>query len=120
MNYRKYLANKARAETINTQPSATDQSQAEDTDVNVIVARYATTGQAPGAGKSPLPPADYTGMPRDLREMIETARSLKRHMEALPPQLRNLGPEQLLALTPEQLGQLTKTEEPKPKEDETK
>jgi len=107
-----YRQNKLKAITYNRDPSLTDQAAARDTDINVIVKQFTVTQQAPGA---PVPGihGDFTNMPTDLREMIETARTLRKHMNRLPPQLRNLGPEQILALTPDRLRAIL-TPEPKP------
>lgn len=109
--------------TRNTDPTMTDQSGAASTDLNVIVKEFIKTGKAPGSATQPLY-GDFTNMPGDLREMIETSRSINKYRKDLPPQLRELPIEQLLALKPEQLDQLlappvskpetgTTTQEPK-------
>lgn len=108
----KYQQNKADAVTRPVKPTKTDQSAGRDTDMNIIVGMMAKTGAAP----QPLQPtqfADLTVYPPDLRGMIEQARALSKHMRKLPPQLRNLGPEQLLALKPDELKNiLTPAEKP--------
>lgn len=97
-----YAKNKQLAITMDTTPTVTDQAGANDTDINVIVRRYGSTGMVPGA---PTPPmgGDFTELPEDLRGFIETSRDLNRRMEKLPPQLRDLNINQLLALTPDEV-----------------
>lgn len=97
-----YQRNKELARTLNTEPTLTDQAAAKDTDINRIVASYKITGQMPQAAAQPVY-ADFSELPDDLRGMMETAKALRQHMDRLPPQLRNLGPEQLLALKGEDL-----------------
>lgn len=92
-----YERNRALARTVNNEPTMTDQAAAKDTDINRIVASYKVTGQMPQAAAQPVY-ADFSELPDDLRGMMETAKQLRQHMDKLPPQLRNLGPEQLLAL----------------------
>lgn len=84
-----YYTNKEKARTRTTKPTKTDQSQAHETDINVIVGRYFQSGTAPGAKGTPLY-GDFTGLPRDYRDMIETARSIERHRGELPKELANL------------------------------
>lgn len=116
MNWSK---NRVLARTINTEPTLTDQAAARDTDINVIVKSFKVTGMVPGKNE-PGTYADFTAYPRDLREMMEMARGLRQQMQKLPPQLRNLGPEQLLALTPEQLKKILTPEQTAKPTEETK
>jgi len=102
MNRKLYEQNKARAVYNNTDPTETDQSQAKDTDINVIVGRFGIGRLAPGTKVPPIY-ADLTDMPRDLRGFIETARNLDTLREKLPEQLRGQNVDELLALTPEQI-----------------
>lgn len=97
-----WARNKAKAIFINTKPSKTDQSQAEDTNINIIMRKYRITGQAPGASKAPIY-ADFTELPTSLAEMMETARKMPSIRASLPEQLRSMPLEQLLSLTPEDL-----------------
>jgi len=115
MNRERYLANKAAAVYNNTDPTETDQSQANDTDINVIIGRFGIGRLAPGAATPPIY-ADLTEMPRDLRGFIETARNLETLRERLPAQLRGQNVDELLALTPAQIHGLLfpKKEEQKP------
>lgn len=99
----RYHENAKRAEYNNTDPTETDQSQGHETDINVIVGRYGigqvTSGNDPATGQY----IDWTVFPRDLKEMIETARSLERHRAELPEQLREMPINDILNLTNEQL-----------------
>lgn len=97
-----YAKNKAAARTRNTEPTMTDQSQARETDINVIVSRYGVSGQLPASGQEPMY-GDFSNMPEDLRGFIEVSRTLNDHYRNLPPELRQMGLEELLALTPEEL-----------------
>lgn len=107
-----YYTNKQRAKTRTTKPSLTDQSQAPETDINVIVGRFLRTGQAPG-GKQPMF-GDFTALDGDLRSMIERARSLHRERYKLPKELQNLPIEELLALTPHKLKDILTPPAPSP------
>jgi len=108
-----YYQNRQRARTQNNEPTMTDQSQAKDTDINVIVNQFMKTGQAPGAATQPMY-GDFTQLPNDLRGMIELNRSMKDKRASLPPQLKDLALEELLALTPEALeAKLKPAEQPK-------
>lgn len=111
-----YQTNRLRARTINNDPSLTDQSQAQETDINVIVGRYGVTGRVPGAPGQPMS-GDFTELPTNLRDMIEMSRSMKAKRAELPKQLAELPIEELLALTPEAIQQkLTPPPAPTPPE----
>lgn len=92
-----YNQRKERAKYRPTKPTKTDQSQANDTDINVIVKRYAATGVAPGNAAEPMH-GDFTGLPRDLRGLIEQARSIERLRGELPKELQNLTVEDLVVM----------------------
>lgn len=109
---------KALAITYNTDASLTDQSQARETDINVIVSKMGITGMVPGNPQQPLY-GDWTAFPRDLREYIETARTIDSLKEKLPPQLKGKSIEEILAYTPEQMAELLKPANP-PATPETK
>lgn len=117
----KYHENKMRARTRNTDPSMTDQSQARDTDINVIVGRFQVTGRVPSA-PTPAMSGDFSEIPLDgLRGFIHRARKLAQHLRNLPECLRGMPPEELLALTPEQLkDKLTPPPTPEPPKGEPK
>lgn len=98
-----YELNKRNSRTHNAgKPSLTDQSQAKDTDINVIVGRYIKTGLAPGAPIAPIN-GDFTHLPQDLRGFLDTSRTLHANRNKLPKELRNMPVEELLALTPDKL-----------------
>lgn len=102
-----YKRNRLRAQTTNTDPTLTEQSMAKDTDINIIVQKFRITGRVPGAQQTPIA-GDFTNLPTDLREMIETSRDLKRRRAQLPPELREMPIEELLALTPDKLRETLK------------
>lgn len=110
--------NKERAKTINTEPSLTDQSQAPNTDINIIVTQFMRTGQAP-QGKTPIY-GDFTQLPEDLRGFIEMGRSINTLRSALPEQLREIPPAELFRMTNEEItAKLTPPNKPadKPKDE---
>lgn len=97
-----YHAAKAAARTISTQATLTDQSAANETDRNVIVHRFLTTGQAPGSFNPPTY-GDLAELPEDLRGYINLAKRLANARNELPKQLHGMPIEELLALQPQQL-----------------
>lgn len=111
-----YAINKERAKHRNKGESMTDQSQAHETDRNVIVSRYLQTGQAPG-GKAPMY-GDFADLPRDLREYINMAKDLQRLKGKLPEALRGKSPFELAALTNEQLTAILTPPAPRPEHKE--
>lgn len=98
-NYRK---NKIAAVYRDTTPTMTDQSQADETNVNIIMKKYRVTGLAPGAPKAPMY-GDFTTLPYDLRELLEEAHKFPRYMDELPDALKGMALDEILALTPERL-----------------
>lgn len=113
MNYERYIANKLNAIHNNTEPSMADQSQARDTDINVIIGRFGIGHMAKGNGKVPMY-EDFSDMPRDLRGYIEQARGLETLRERLPEQLKNQKLDELLSLTPQQIHGLLFPQTPAP------
>lgn len=111
-----YYENRLRARTVNNQPSLTEQSMAKDTDINIIVQKFRTTGRVPGSDTEPMS-GDFTEMPEDLRGFIECAKSMMDHRAKLPLQLRHLATNQLLNLTPQQLTNILTPPAPKPAEE---
>lgn len=103
--YNTYRINKERAIFTNTEESKTDQSQANDTDINVIVKRYGVTGTVPGA-KQPAMYGDFSELPRDLREVIESGKQMQILRKSLPEQLREIPLDELLNLTPTEINNL--------------
>lgn len=98
----RYKTNKAKAAYKTKAASLTDQSQANDTDINVIVQRYGVTRTAPGAAHAPMY-EDFSELPEDLRAMIEQSRSITRLRRQLPQPLKEIPIEKLLALTTEEI-----------------
>lgn len=113
-----YYERKKSLRTRSTKPTLTDQSQAQGTDINVVIGHMLATGQPPGEATPVY--GDFTELPEDLRGFIERSRSLKNLHGKLPPQLKSLSLMELLKLTPDQLTQIlkpadipqNKTEEP--------
>lgn len=97
----RYQDNKNRAKYRDTSPTKTDQSQAANTDLNIIVNQFLRTGQAP-QGRQPIY-ADFTQLPNDLRGMIEMGRAIKSHQAELPEALRGIPVEKLVAMTNDQI-----------------
>lgn len=97
-----YAYNKERAKFKNTTPSMTDQSLAKETDMNVIVSRFQTTGMVRGAPNQPIS-GDFSRLPNNLRDLIHMGKRLTKLRLSLPKELENLSNEELMALTPEQL-----------------
>lgn len=93
---------RAKGRTLNTEPTMTDQSQASETDLNVIMRKYGVSGRVPATTAQPMY-GDFTNLPTDLRDMIETSRTIKEKRSQLPKELREMPIEELLALTPEEL-----------------
>lgn len=106
-----YQINKEAAKTRSTQETLTDQSAAKSTDINVIVKQFRIAGTAPGPAVEPMY-GDFSELPGDLREMIETSRTIKERRRQLPPELREMPIEELLTLTPEQVSEKLKKPEP--------
>lgn len=97
-----YADNKLRAIYKNADPTQTDQSQARETDINIIVHRYMGTGQIRSNGAQPMY-IDTSNLPGDLKGFLEGAAQLEKTRKRLPEQLRNMSTEEILSLTTEQL-----------------
>lgn len=91
-----------RGRTTNSGKSLADQSQADDTNINVILRKYGATGVAMGVAGPPQY-LDHTQLPEDLREAYDQIRNVGRLRDSLPDALRNKPLEELNALTLEQL-----------------
>jgi len=111
-----YQMNRLRAQTKHVKPTRTDQSQAKDTDINVIVGKFLTNGVVPGNNAKPMS-GDFTGLPSDLRGMIETSREMEKKRRQLPPALREMPIDELLALTPDKLTSILTPPAPTPSEE---
>lgn len=115
-----YASNKANSRTINKEPTLTDQSQAHETDINVIVGRFATSGRVPGTQRPPMS-GDFSELPNDLRGFLDTARTTKDLQKKLPKELQGKSIEEILRLSPDELQTiLTPVEANKPTEEKPK
>lgn len=108
---------RAAARTVNNDPTLTDQSGAAETDLNVILKRYAQSGTIMSHGHEPMY-MDWTELPHDYREYIEKAREIDALKARLPESLKHLPVETLMGLTNEQVQHMLKppvepTDEPK-------
>lgn len=112
-----WAKNKELAVTRDTTPTLTDQSQAKDSDINIIIKLMGHTGTVPGAKGEPMG-GDFTGLPTDLRGFIEKAREINTLQRALPPQLNGKTLDELVKLTPDELKQIL-TPAPTPPTEET-
>lgn len=112
-----WAKNKALAITRDTTPTLCDQSQARDTDINIIIKMLEQTGTVPGAKGEPMY-GDFTQLPKDLRGFIEKGRELKSLQSALPPQLQGKPLEELMSLTPQALKDIL-TPAPTPTKEES-
>lgn len=108
----RYKINRERAITRDTTPSLTDQGGAAETDINVIVRTFGVTGQAPGQAGQPMY-LDWTEMPDNLRDYIETARSADELHKQLPEQLKKIPTNELLGLTATQIAEIMKPQDQK-------
>jgi len=102
---------RAAARTVNTDPTETEQSEAHETDLNIILTRYAQSGTIQSHGKPPMF-EDWTQYPEDLRGFIEAKHDLERARLALPPELRDIPTDELLYMTPEAIN--ARLPKPKP------
>lgn len=109
-----YRKNKARAIYNNADPTATDQSQAHETDINVIVQKYGIAGQVSG-NPNPGQYLDATSLPEDLRGFIEMGRTLEDRRAELPEEIRDMPIEQILSLRDDDIARiLTPPDAPAP------
>lgn len=110
-----YAKNKLQARTKCVKPTLTDQSQATETDRNVIVQRFLQHGQMPGTAKNPLY-ADFSALPEDLRGFIHQAKRLATLKNRLPKALRGYSMNDLIELTPDELKDILAPPAPKPED----
>lgn len=112
---------RAKARTVNNEPTMTDQSAASQTDLNLILQRYAQSGTLNSHGKEPMY-MDWTEYPEDYRDFIHKSREIDNIRQRLPKELTELTNEQLLTLTPTQLQTILTPPAPPPDKpkDETK
>lgn len=111
IRYATYMERKVDLATVNNEPTMTDQSGADDTDINVIVKRYGVYGTVPQGKKQARFGEDYSELPDDLAGFIETARSVDSLRNNLPEELAVLTVDELLNYSPEALVELLKAKE---------
>lgn len=104
---------RAKARTVNNEPTMTDQSAASQTDLNLILQRYAQSGTLNSHGKEPMY-MDWTEYPEDYRDFIHKTREISELRERLPQELRDIPTEQLLYITPEELHARLKPKDAQP------
>lgn len=97
-----YATRKLAAGYRSAKPSLTEQSGARETDINVIISRFAVSGTVPSSRTPPMS-GDFSELPADLRGIIDMGKRLNALRDRLPPQLRSMSNEQLCTLTMEQL-----------------
>lgn len=71
----------------NDGPSLTVQSEAEDADLNVIVARFGLTGRMPESVRVPSY-GDFTGAPSDYFQALEFVESARDSFMTMPADVR--------------------------------
>lgn len=86
-----YNAKKLRAGEVfgthNDQESLTNQADAKDADINVIMKRYAQTGQLPAVTTNALEGGDYTAV-GDFRDCLDRVTQAQEKFKALPAPIR--------------------------------
>lgn len=108
---------RAAARTINTEPTLTDQSQANETDINVIIGRFGVGGTVTATKKEPMY-GDFSELPTDLKGFLDARHELEEARLRLPKELRDIPTEELVYMTGEALkAKLTPPEPPKPPEE---
>lgn len=109
----------AKGRTVSDPISMADQSQAEDTNINVILRKYGVTGVATGRAGPPQY-LDHTEHPEDYRQAIELTRKIGTLQQQLPEQLKNMTLEQVTHLSNEQLNAILAPPKTEPPKEETK
>lgn len=85
--YRHDKGRSNRFATINLQPSLTQQSDAAESDINVIVRRYVKTGQLPQVNQEPIY-GDFSTEGFTYREMVEKINAANSAFEQIPADVR--------------------------------
>lgn len=98
--------------TTNTEESKTQQSDKDDTNINVIVGRFMKTGQVPQVKDNPILGGDFTAG-ADFRDHLEFIREAKEAFHEIPAKVRmhfNNDPARFIdfASDPENLPQMRK------------
>lgn len=110
---------RAAARTIDKTPTLTDQSQAHETDINVIVGKFGIGNTVMGNANPPMY-EDFSELPTDLRGFIESRTRLEEARLALPDKLRDIPVDELVYMTPAALAERLKPDEPPKPKDEPK
>lgn len=90
---------RVRFQTVNEEPSMTQQSHFDQTDVNAIVARFERTGVMP----PPMRPgqyADVTGLQGDFTEILNRSEKMILDAQAFAATWKEPAPEEPPELTP--------------------
>lgn len=103
---RKRLATRTKGETL------TDQSQAADCDINIIVRKHMPGTPVPGSPRQPIYGADLTKIPRDLASAIASVRHMETLRGQLPKEFKDLAIDDLLAYTPDQIHEILQKSQP--------
>lgn len=109
--------------TINEEPSMTNQAEAHDTNINLIMKRYGATGQLPRVQNAEAQYGDFSGV-SDYKTALDSVIHAKEQFQALPATVRarfGNDPANLLAFVgdeanrteAEKLGLLQPKEEPR-------
>lgn len=80
------LATRGLGKTINTEETMTQQGDKNDSDINVIVARFRKTGQLPHNNKTAMY-GDFTNVP-DYRTAVEQVNAARDEFMKLPAKVR--------------------------------
>lgn len=116
----KHRENKEDAVYQETMPSLADQAGADETNVNIIMKKYAITGSIPGHNK-PHIDMDLSLMPSDLRTMLEITREVGKLRDQLPRELKDIPWDKLDSMTNAELAAiLTPPAQTPAKKDEPK
>lgn len=73
--------------TRNTEESLTNQADAHDCDINIIMRKYTTTGQLPRVKSEEAQYGDFSQV-QDYRQCLETVRAANEQFMALPSAVR--------------------------------
>lgn len=83
---------------LKNRPSLTDQAGAGETDINIIVKKFAVTGRVPAKAGEPLT-GDFTLIPTDLRTRLKPAEYVLENLGKLPKAMQK----RITSYTPAQL-----------------
>lgn len=86
-NYRHDRTRSQRFATNNTLPSLTQQSDADETDINIIVKKYVKGAGLPNVTQQPIY-GDFTGDGYTYREMVEKIQAADAAFQEIPADIR--------------------------------